>query len=192
MVAKVAVVGIGIDQTSETFHRHLSSDRDNFAEFYAELDGREGPSMRWDSACVGPIKYTGREYIERTPLPCAPAPTSAGVNRFFSARTPVSRMRSRRSPRSWPIRARLEGARRALSPWSAPGARPLPGTPANVGRVVAGLARGDSRRAEQGRVRVGHSAAATRRAPSSDGATMASRRGSTMEDVALRLIQHCG
>jgi len=41
------------------------ADRDNFAEFYAELDGREGPSMRWDSACVGPIKYTGQDALKR-------------------------------------------------------------------------------------------------------------------------------
>jgi 5-methyltetrahydropteroyltriglutamate--homocysteine methyltransferase len=41
------------------------ADREKFAEFYAELDTREGPSVRWESICVGPIKYTGQAALQR-------------------------------------------------------------------------------------------------------------------------------
>jgi 5-methyltetrahydropteroyltriglutamate--homocysteine methyltransferase len=35
------------------------ADRERFAEFYAELDAREGVATAMDSVCVGPIAYTG-------------------------------------------------------------------------------------------------------------------------------------
>jgi 5-methyltetrahydropteroyltriglutamate--homocysteine methyltransferase len=35
------------------------ADRNRFAEFYAELDSREGMATASDSICVGPIAYTG-------------------------------------------------------------------------------------------------------------------------------------
>jgi 5-methyltetrahydropteroyltriglutamate--homocysteine methyltransferase len=35
------------------------ADRQRFAEFYAELDAREGVATTTDSVCVGPITYTG-------------------------------------------------------------------------------------------------------------------------------------
>src|SRR5437763_2087504 len=34
------------------------ADRQRFAEFYAELDAREGVATTMDSVCVGPITYT--------------------------------------------------------------------------------------------------------------------------------------
>src|SRR5262249_35257135 len=37
------------------------ADRTRFAEFYAELDAREGVSTTMDSVCVGPITYTGQK-----------------------------------------------------------------------------------------------------------------------------------
>ncbi|MBI3516518.1 MAG: cobalamin-independent methionine synthase II family protein, partial [Proteobacteria bacterium] len=41
------------------------ADRARFAEFYAELDGREGRVTTADSVCVGPIAYTGTAEIAR-------------------------------------------------------------------------------------------------------------------------------
>src|SRR5262249_56010560 len=41
------------------------ADRTRFAEFYAELDAREGVSTTMDSVCVGPITYTGRKELQR-------------------------------------------------------------------------------------------------------------------------------
>src|SRR5439155_3092675 len=43
---------------SNTFQR--GADRERFAEFYAELDAREGVATTLDSVCVGPISYTGQ------------------------------------------------------------------------------------------------------------------------------------
>src|ERR1700693_1619837 len=34
-------------------------DRERFADFYAELDAREGVATTIDAVCVGPIAYTG-------------------------------------------------------------------------------------------------------------------------------------
>src|SRR5262249_49084831 len=39
--------------------------RQRFAEFYAELDAREGTATASDSVCVGPIKYTGQAALQR-------------------------------------------------------------------------------------------------------------------------------
>jgi len=41
------------------------ADRTRFAEFYAELDAREGVATNMDSVCVGPISYTGQEELKR-------------------------------------------------------------------------------------------------------------------------------
>jgi len=41
------------------------ADRTRFAEFYAELDAREGVATSLDSVCVGPITYTGQEELKR-------------------------------------------------------------------------------------------------------------------------------
>src|SRR5947208_6934415 len=46
-----------------TFQR--GADREKFAEFYAELDTREGVSTTMDSVCVGPISYTGQAALQR-------------------------------------------------------------------------------------------------------------------------------
>ena len=46
-----------------TFQR--GADREKFAEFYAELDAREGVSTTLDSVCVGPISYTGQAELQR-------------------------------------------------------------------------------------------------------------------------------
>src|SRR4029078_4853681 len=40
-------------------------DRTRFAEFYAELDAREGVATTMDSVCVGPISYTGQAELQR-------------------------------------------------------------------------------------------------------------------------------
>jgi 5-methyltetrahydropteroyltriglutamate--homocysteine methyltransferase len=48
---------------SNTFQR--GADRTRFAEFYAELDAREGVSTTMDSVCVGPISYTGQAQLQR-------------------------------------------------------------------------------------------------------------------------------
>jgi 5-methyltetrahydropteroyltriglutamate--homocysteine methyltransferase len=41
------------------------ADREQFAEFYAELDAREGVATTMDSVCVGPIEYTGQAELKR-------------------------------------------------------------------------------------------------------------------------------
>ena len=41
------------------------ADRTRFAEFYAELDAREGVATAIDAICVGPIKYTGEAELQR-------------------------------------------------------------------------------------------------------------------------------
>src|SRR5712675_2850702 len=45
-----------------TFQR--GADRTRFAEFYAELDAREGVATTMDSVCVGPIAYTGQAELQ--------------------------------------------------------------------------------------------------------------------------------
>jgi 5-methyltetrahydropteroyltriglutamate--homocysteine methyltransferase len=40
-------------------------DREKFAEFYAELDAREGVSTTVEAVCVGPISYTGQAELAR-------------------------------------------------------------------------------------------------------------------------------
>jgi 5-methyltetrahydropteroyltriglutamate--homocysteine methyltransferase len=41
------------------------ADREKFAEFYGELDAREGVVTTTDSVCVGPISYTGQAALAR-------------------------------------------------------------------------------------------------------------------------------
>ena len=41
------------------------ADREMFAEFYAELDAREGVATTFDSVCVGPIGYIGQAELRR-------------------------------------------------------------------------------------------------------------------------------
>jgi 5-methyltetrahydropteroyltriglutamate--homocysteine methyltransferase len=48
---------------ANTFQRGV--DRERFAEFYAELDAREGVATTLDSVCVGPISYTGQAQLQR-------------------------------------------------------------------------------------------------------------------------------
>jgi 5-methyltetrahydropteroyltriglutamate--homocysteine methyltransferase len=48
---------------ANTFQR--GADREKFAEFYAELDAREGVATALDSVCVGPISYTGQAELQR-------------------------------------------------------------------------------------------------------------------------------
>jgi len=40
-------------------------DRDRFAEFYAELDAREGVATTVEAVCVGPIAYSGQAELKR-------------------------------------------------------------------------------------------------------------------------------
>jgi len=40
-------------------------DRDRFAEFYAELDAREGVTTTVEAVCVGPIAYSGQAELKR-------------------------------------------------------------------------------------------------------------------------------
>src|SRR5215813_13357604 len=40
-------------------------DRERFAEFYAELDAREGVATSVEAVCVGPIAYTGEVELKR-------------------------------------------------------------------------------------------------------------------------------
>ena len=40
-------------------------DREKFAEFYAELDAREGVATTVEAVCVGPIAYTGQAELQR-------------------------------------------------------------------------------------------------------------------------------
>jgi 5-methyltetrahydropteroyltriglutamate--homocysteine methyltransferase len=40
-------------------------DREAFAEFYAELDAREGMATTTEAVCVGPIAYTGQAELKR-------------------------------------------------------------------------------------------------------------------------------
>ena len=48
---------------ANTFQR--GADRERFAEFYAELDARDGVSTTMDSVCVGPITYSGQAELQR-------------------------------------------------------------------------------------------------------------------------------
>jgi 5-methyltetrahydropteroyltriglutamate--homocysteine methyltransferase len=50
-------------ETANPFKR--GADRTRFAEFYAELDAREGVATTTEAICVGPIQYTGQAELAR-------------------------------------------------------------------------------------------------------------------------------
>ena len=50
-------------ETANPFKR--GADRTRFAEFYAELDAREGVATQVEAICVGPIEYTGQAELQR-------------------------------------------------------------------------------------------------------------------------------
>ena len=50
-------------ETANPFKR--GADRTRFAEFYAELDAREGVATTTEAICIGPIKYTGQAELQR-------------------------------------------------------------------------------------------------------------------------------
>jgi 5-methyltetrahydropteroyltriglutamate--homocysteine methyltransferase len=52
-----------IKQGGNPFTRGV--DREKFAEFYAELDAREGVATTIEAVCVGPISYTGQAELKR-------------------------------------------------------------------------------------------------------------------------------
>src|SRR5271169_735471 len=52
-----------IKQGANPFTRGV--DRVKFAEFYAELDAREGVATTIEAVCVGPIAYTGQAELQR-------------------------------------------------------------------------------------------------------------------------------
>jgi 5-methyltetrahydropteroyltriglutamate--homocysteine methyltransferase len=41
------------------------ADRERFAEFYAELDARDGVATTTEAVCIGPISYTGQAELQR-------------------------------------------------------------------------------------------------------------------------------
>jgi 5-methyltetrahydropteroyltriglutamate--homocysteine methyltransferase len=52
-----------VTSSANPFQR--GADRERFADFYAELDAREGVATTIDSVCVGPIAYTGQAELQR-------------------------------------------------------------------------------------------------------------------------------
>src|SRR5580700_5715308 len=52
-----------VTSSANPFQR--GADRERFADFYAELDAREGVATTIDSVCVGPINYTGQAELQR-------------------------------------------------------------------------------------------------------------------------------
>ncbi|MBV8537896.1 MAG: hypothetical protein JO128_20030, partial [Alphaproteobacteria bacterium] len=52
-----------IKEGADPFAR--GADRTRFAEFYDEMDSREGRATTIDSVCVGPITYTGQAELKR-------------------------------------------------------------------------------------------------------------------------------
>jgi len=59
------------------------ADRTRFAEFYAELDAREGVATATDAICVGPIQYTGQAELRRDIDNFKAALKSVGVAEAF-------------------------------------------------------------------------------------------------------------
>jgi 5-methyltetrahydropteroyltriglutamate--homocysteine methyltransferase len=51
------------NEAANPFRR--GADRARFAEFYAELDARQGVVTAVDAVCVGPIRYTGQAELQR-------------------------------------------------------------------------------------------------------------------------------
>ncbi len=70
-----------IGSGADPFARGL--DRSRFAEFYAELDARDGRTTASDSVCVGPIAYTGQAELARDIDNFKAALKGAGVEEAF-------------------------------------------------------------------------------------------------------------
>jgi 5-methyltetrahydropteroyltriglutamate--homocysteine methyltransferase len=51
------------NDTANPFKR--GADREQFPEFYAELDAREGVATTTEAICVGPVSYTGQAELKR-------------------------------------------------------------------------------------------------------------------------------
>src|ERR1700758_3254925 len=58
-------------------------DRERFAEFYAELDAREGVATAVEAVCVGPISYTGQSELKRDIDNFKAALKAVGVSEAF-------------------------------------------------------------------------------------------------------------
>jgi 5-methyltetrahydropteroyltriglutamate--homocysteine methyltransferase len=58
-------------------------DRERFAEFYAELDAREGVATTVEAVCVGPISYSGQAELARDIANFKAALKGAGVEEAF-------------------------------------------------------------------------------------------------------------
>ena len=67
--------------TPDPFARGV--DRERFAEFYAELDARDGRATVSDSVCVGPISYTGMDELQRDIKNFKAALEKAGLKEGF-------------------------------------------------------------------------------------------------------------
>src|SRR6516165_6598829 len=67
-------------------------DRERFAEFYAELDAREGVATTVEAVCVGPISYIGEAELKRDIDNFKAALKDLGITEAFfrSRRRPVS------------------------------------------------------------------------------------------------------
>ncbi|HEX4041687.1 MAG TPA: cobalamin-independent methionine synthase II family protein [Xanthobacteraceae bacterium] len=58
-------------------------DREKFAEFYAELDAREGVATSIEAVCVGPISYSGQAELQRDIDNCKAALKGVKVEEAF-------------------------------------------------------------------------------------------------------------
>jgi 5-methyltetrahydropteroyltriglutamate--homocysteine methyltransferase len=73
-------------------------DRDRFAEFYAELDAREGMATTTEAVCVGPIAYTGEAELKRDIANFKAALTDVNVaEAFLPVAAPASVIPDRRN-----------------------------------------------------------------------------------------------
>jgi 5-methyltetrahydropteroyltriglutamate--homocysteine methyltransferase len=73
-------------------------DREKFAEFYAELDAREGVSTTIEAVCVGPIAYTGQAELQRDIYNLKAALKGADVTEaFLPVAAPASVIPDRRN-----------------------------------------------------------------------------------------------
>jgi 5-methyltetrahydropteroyltriglutamate--homocysteine methyltransferase len=73
-------------------------DREKFAEFYAELDAREGVATTVEAVCVGPISYTGQAELKRDIDNFKSALTAVNVEEaFLPVAAPASVIPDRRN-----------------------------------------------------------------------------------------------
>jgi len=74
------------------------ADRTRFAEFYDEMDAREGMATTMDSVCVGPIAYTGQDALQRDIDNMKNAMAAAGASDgFLPVASPTSVIPDRRN-----------------------------------------------------------------------------------------------